>query len=136
MRFMFFDSPCKSLAFLRSSSNSSEDDDGASTTQVTEDIGSVVKLTANSLMEAGLDALSRELAKLRTGRASIGMLDHIVVGTGGVKMNLNRISLVTIIDSKTWSITPYDPEKEVNSRAPGARTRVWCHGERPRLLPC
>ncbi|KNA25185.1 hypothetical protein SOVF_009030 [Spinacia oleracea] len=88
----------------------SKDDGGASTTQVTEDIGPVVKSTANSLMEAGLDALSRELAKLRTGRASIGMLDHIIVDTGGVKMNLNRIALVTIIDSKTLSITPYDPE--------------------------
>ncbi|KMT11564.1 hypothetical protein BVRB_5g108810 [Beta vulgaris subsp. vulgaris] len=85
-------------------------DDDASATQVVEDIGPVVKSTANSQMEAALDALSRELMKLRTGRASTGMLDHIIVETGGVKMNLNRMALVTIIDPKTLSITPYDPE--------------------------
>ena len=40
----------------------------------------------------------------------VGMLDHIIVETSGVKMNLNRLALVTIIDSKTLSITPYDPQ--------------------------
>ncbi|XP_021769580.1 uncharacterized protein LOC110733819 [Chenopodium quinoa] len=88
----------------------SKDDDSANTTQVVEDIGPVVKSTASSQMEAALDALSRELTKLRTGRASTGMLDHIIVETSGVKMNLNRIALVTIIDSKTLSITPYDSD--------------------------
>lgn len=88
----------------------SKDDDGASNTQVVEDIGPVVKSTASSQMEAALDALSRELIKLRTGRASTGMLDHIIVETGGVKMNLNRMALVTTIDPKTLSITPYDPD--------------------------
>ncbi|KAL2900928.1 Ribosome-recycling factor [Bienertia sinuspersici] len=88
----------------------SKDDDAASATQVVEDIGPVIKSTASSQMEAALEALSRELMKLRTGRASTGMLDHIIVETSGVKMNLNRIAMVTIIDSKTLSIMPYDPE--------------------------
>lgn len=87
----------------------SRDDDNASTAQV-EDIGPVVKSTAVSQMEAALDALSRELVKLRTGRASPGMLDHIIVETSGVKMALNHLALVTVIDSKTLSITPYDPQ--------------------------
>uniref|UniRef100_A0A7C8ZTI1 Uncharacterized protein n=1 Tax=Opuntia streptacantha TaxID=393608 RepID=A0A7C8ZTI1_OPUST len=47
----------------------SRDDDDASTARV-EDIGPVVKSTAVSQMEAAIDALSRELVKLRTGRAS------------------------------------------------------------------
>ncbi|KAJ8428165.1 hypothetical protein Cgig2_028285 [Carnegiea gigantea] len=87
----------------------SRDNDNASTAQV-EDIGPVVKSTAVSQMEAALDALSRELVKLRTGRASPGMLDHIIVETSGVKMALNHLALVTVIDSKTLSITPYDPQ--------------------------
>lgn len=85
----------------------SRDDDNANTAQV-EDIGPVVRSTAVSQMEAALDALSRELVKLRTGRASPGMLDHIIVDTSGVKMALNHLALVTVIDSKTLSITPYD----------------------------
>ncbi|KAL9247056.1 hypothetical protein vseg_020527 [Gypsophila vaccaria] len=88
----------------------SKDDDNAGAGQVVEDIGPVVKSTAVSLMEAAVEALSRELTKLRTGRASTGMLDHIIVETHGVKMRLNQIAIVTIIDSKTLSITPYDPD--------------------------
>ncbi|CAO2820222.1 unnamed protein product [Amaranthus hypochondriacus] len=88
----------------------SKADDDANASQVVEDIAPVVKSTAISQMEAALEALSRDLTKLRTGRASTGMLDHIIVETSGVKMNLNRLALVTIVDSKTLSITPYDPQ--------------------------
>lgn len=38
------------------------------------------------------------------------MLDHIIVETGGVKMPLNRIALVSVLDQKTLSVNPYDPE--------------------------
>ena len=37
------------------------------------------------------------------------MLDHIIVETAGVKMPLNRMAVVSVIDSKTLSVTPYDP---------------------------
>lgn len=38
-----------------------------------------------------------------------GMLDHIIVETGGVKMPLNHLAVVSVLDSKTLSINPYDP---------------------------
>jgi ribosome recycling factor len=41
---------------------------------------------------------------------STGMLDHIIVETGGVKMPLSRIALVSVLDPKTLSVNPYDPE--------------------------
>ncbi|XP_057489692.1 uncharacterized protein LOC130775590 [Actinidia eriantha] len=90
--------------------------DDAITVEVV-DIGPSVKATAVSLMEAAIDSLSRELSKLRTGRASSGMLDHIIVETGGVKMPLSRLAVVSVIDSKTLSVTPYDPDalKELES---------------------
>lgn len=37
------------------------------------DLGASIKATAVSQMSAAVDALSRELAKLRTGRASSGV---------------------------------------------------------------
>lgn len=83
-------------------------DDGSTVESV--DIGATVKTTALSQMEAAIDSLSRELMKLRTGRASIGMLDHIVVETRGVKMPLNGIAAVSVLDPKTLSITPYDSD--------------------------
>ncbi|KAL8251361.1 hypothetical protein R6Q59_035054 [Mikania micrantha] len=72
-------------------------------------LGPIIKQTAISEMEAAIDAVSNELSKLRTGRASAGMLDHIIVETGGVKMPLNRMAVVSVLDSKTLSVTPYDP---------------------------
>ncbi|XP_076949572.1 uncharacterized protein LOC143622264 [Bidens hawaiensis] len=72
-------------------------------------LGPVIKQTAISEMEAAIDAVSIELSKLRTGRASAGMLDHIIVETGGVKMPLNRMAVVSVIDPKTLSVTPYNP---------------------------
>lgn len=74
------------------------------------DIGSTVKSAAVSQMEAAIDALSRDLMKLRTGRASAGMLDHIIVETNGAKLPLNHVAVVSVIDVKTLSVTPYDQD--------------------------
>lgn len=74
------------------------------------DIGPSVKVTATAQMDAAIVSLSQQLSKLRTGRASSGMLDHIIVETRGVKMPLSRGAVVSVIDSKTLSITPYDPD--------------------------
>lgn len=85
-------------------------DDSAESIVVAPDIGPTVKTNASSQMEAAIDALSRELTKLRTGRASPGMLDHIIVETGGIKMPLNHVAVVSVLDSKTLSVNPYDPD--------------------------
>lgn len=96
----------RSFAKGRKSKGGGDDD----TVQVTEDIGRVVKSAAVSQMEAAMDALSRELSKLRTGRATPGMLDHIIVETNGMKMPLNRLATVSVLDPKTLSVLPYNPE--------------------------
>ncbi|KAJ7974772.1 Ribosome-recycling factor [Quillaja saponaria] len=81
-----------------------------STLEVSPDVGPTIKASAVSQMEAAIAALSGELQKLRTGRASPGMLDHIIVETSGVKMPLNRIAVVSVLDPKTLSINPYNPD--------------------------
>ncbi|KAL1553308.1 ribosome-recycling factor-like [Salvia divinorum] len=78
-----------------------DDDEGV-------DLGVSVKANALSQMNAAVDALSRELAKLRTGRASAGMLDHIMVEHYGVKTPLNRMAVVSVLDPKTLSVAPFD----------------------------
>ncbi|XP_062105505.1 uncharacterized protein LOC133817112 [Humulus lupulus] len=87
----------------------SKDDSAASSVEVLPDMGPTIKSNATSQMEAAIAALSGELTKLRTGRASAGMLDHIIVDTGDVKLPLNQIAVVSVIDSKTLSINPFDP---------------------------
>lgn len=84
-----------------------EDDHGDTEKDV--NLGANVKATSISQMESAVDALSRELTKLRTGRASSGMLDHIMVEHFGVKTPLNRMAVVSVLDPKTLSVTPYDP---------------------------
>ncbi|KAF3337928.1 ribosome-recycling factor [Carex littledalei] len=85
-----------------------EQDEG-DTVQAVATIGPAVKSAATSQMEAAVVALARELSKLRTGRAQAGMLDHIIVDSGGVKVALNRVAVVSVIDPQTLSVTPYDP---------------------------
>ncbi|XP_068646236.1 uncharacterized protein [Aristolochia californica] len=86
-----------------------DDDDEDGGVKVDRNIGPTVKATALAQMDAAVIALSRELSKLRTGRAAPGMLDHINVETNGVKMPLTRIAVVSVIDSQNLSVTPYDP---------------------------
>jgi len=46
------------------------------------DIGPTVKAAASSQMEAAIDALSRDLTKLRTGRAAPGTSHLFLSGLG------------------------------------------------------
>uniref|UniRef100_A0A0D9W6J5 Ribosome-recycling factor, chloroplastic n=1 Tax=Leersia perrieri TaxID=77586 RepID=A0A0D9W6J5_9ORYZ len=87
----------------------SKDNGRGDTVQDTPDIGPTVKSAATQQMEASVVALSRELSKLRTGRASPGMLDHIIVETADVKVPLNRVAVVSVLDAHTLSVMPYDP---------------------------
>ncbi|GJN27208.1 hypothetical protein PR202_gb15207 [Eleusine coracana subsp. coracana] len=87
----------------------SKDDGRGETVQAAPDIGPTVKAAATSQMDAAVVALSRELSKLRTGRATPGMLDHIMVETPDVKVALNRIAVVSVLDAHTLSVMPYDP---------------------------
>lgn len=58
-----------------------EDDSAGDTVQFVPDIGPTIKAGAASQMDAAIVALSRELAKLRTGRASAGTLtsDRVIL---------------------------------------------------------
>ncbi|KAJ4841651.1 hypothetical protein Tsubulata_034082 [Turnera subulata] len=107
----------------------SKDDSGDSTAEAVN-IGPAVKESARSQMDAAVVALSRELTKLRTGRASAGMLDHIIVETGGVKLPLTRLAVVSVLDPKTLSVNAYDPntlkelEKAIVSSPLGLNPKV------------
>ncbi|KQJ83294.1 hypothetical protein BRADI_5g14160v3 [Brachypodium distachyon] len=87
----------------------SKNDSRGDTVEAVPDIGPTVKSTATAQMETAVVALSRELSKLRTGRASPGMLDHIMVETADTKVGLNRIAVVSVLDAHTLSVMPYDP---------------------------
>lgn len=50
-----------------------------------------------------------DLKKLRTGRASAGMLDGVMVVAYGSPMPLNQVANVTVPEAQLLQITPFDP---------------------------
>ena len=56
-----------------------EDEGGVSTIEIPPNVGPNIKANAVSQMEAAMAALSAELNKLRTGRASPGILLVVIV---------------------------------------------------------
>jgi ribosome recycling factor len=63
---------------------------------------------AQHRMEQGLEALKRELAHLRAGRASTGLVEHIKVHAYGSEMPLNQVAAISAPEATTLLISPYD----------------------------
>ncbi len=61
-------------------------------------------------MEKSVEAFKSELAKVRTGRASLALLDDILVDAYGSSMPLNQVGTLTIPESRTIAIQPWDPQ--------------------------
>lgn len=59
-------------------------------------------------MEASIESCKRDLARIRTGRASINLLDGIKVMAYGSPMPLNQVGSVTIPESRLLVIQPWD----------------------------
>jgi ribosome recycling factor len=63
---------------------------------------------AKNRMGKALESLEGDFAKLRTGRASTSLVEDIQVEYYGTPTPLNQISSVSIPDSRTISIQPWD----------------------------
>jgi len=61
-------------------------------------------------MENSLGAFKSELTKIRTGRASLSLLDGIKVDAYGSPMPLNQVGTLTIPESRQIVIQPWDPQ--------------------------
>jgi ribosome recycling factor len=61
-------------------------------------------------MEKSLEAFKTELTRIRTGRASLSLLDGIKVEAYGSPMPLNQVGTLTIPESRQIVIQPWDPQ--------------------------
>ena len=59
-------------------------------------------------MGSSLKNFKESIQKIRTGRANPNMLDGIMVDYYGVDTPLNQCCSITVEDSKTLSLTPWD----------------------------
>lgn len=62
----------------------------------------------SSKMQKAVDALARDLAAIRTGRASPGLVEHIKVNYHGVLTPLNQIASIAVPEAKMILIQPWD----------------------------
>jgi ribosome recycling factor len=59
-------------------------------------------------MEKALDSLNKDFGKLRTGRASTSLVEDIKVDYYGTPTPMNHIASISIPDSRTIAIQPWD----------------------------
>ena len=55
------------------------------------------------------DGLKKELATIRTGRASPNLIEHIKVDYAGVATPLNQIAGISVPDPRLLVVQPWDP---------------------------
>lgn len=59
-------------------------------------------------MDGALEALRKELAGLRTGRASASLLDPVMVEAYGQKMPLNQLGTISAPEARLITVTVWD----------------------------
>lgn len=67
-----------------------------------------LKKTTEQKMGKSIEAFKGDLAKVRTGRAHTGLLDHISVDYYGNPTPLNQVAKVVLLDSRTIGVTPFE----------------------------
>jgi ribosome recycling factor len=67
-----------------------------------------LKKTTDQKMDKTIQTFKADLAKVRTGRAHTGLLDHIQVDYYGTPTPINQVAKVTLIDSRTIGVTPFE----------------------------
>ena len=67
-----------------------------------------VKSTAEQKMGKSIEALKHDFAKIRTGRAHAGLLDHIHVDYYGSSTPLSQVASVTLADARTIGVQPFE----------------------------
>jgi len=66
------------------------------------------KEQARRRMEKAVEVLRNEFARVRTGRASTGILDHILVDYYGTPTRLNQLATLAVPESRLITIQPWD----------------------------
>lgn len=61
-------------------------------------------------MASSIEALKRELVKIRTGRATLSLLDSVKVKAYGSMVSMDQVGAMTIPESNMIAIKPWDPQ--------------------------
>jgi ribosome recycling factor len=64
--------------------------------------------TSQDKMHKAVEAVDHEFASLRTGRASVALIDNVQVDAYGSKMPLKQVGTISTPDARTIMIQPFD----------------------------
>ena len=67
-----------------------------------------IRTGAQQKMDKSVEALRHDLAKIRTGRAHTGLLDHIQVDYYGSMVPLSQVANVGLGDARTITVQPWE----------------------------
>ncbi len=67
-----------------------------------------LKKSTETKMHKSVEAFKVDLAKVRTGRAHSGILDHVTVDYYGTQTPINQIAKITLIDGRTIGVSPFE----------------------------
>jgi len=70
-------------------------------------IAEIKKATEQKMLKS-IEALKHDLAKVRTGRAHPGILDHVQVDYYGSPVPINQVANITLIDARTIGVQPWE----------------------------
>lgn len=67
-----------------------------------------VKKNAEQKMQKSIETLKADLAKVRTGRAHVGILDHVQVDYYGTPTQISQVANITLLDARTIGVQPWE----------------------------
>jgi ribosome recycling factor len=67
-----------------------------------------IKKGAEQKMQRSIEAFKGDLAKIRTGRAHTGLLDHIQVDYYGSPVPISQVANLTLVDARTIGVQPWE----------------------------
>ncbi|TXI43673.1 ribosome recycling factor [Methylophilus sp.] len=67
-----------------------------------------IKKSAEQKMHKSLESLKTDLAKIRTGRAHTGLLDHVMVEYYGSMVTVSQVANINLGDARTLNVQPYE----------------------------
>ena len=67
-----------------------------------------IKTDAEARMKKSVEALRQDLSKLRTGRATTNLVDHLKVNYYGSDVPLSQVAAIAVVDARSLTITPWE----------------------------
>jgi ribosome recycling factor len=67
-----------------------------------------IQKDAQTRMNKSIESLRHDLTKVRTGRASTALVDHLKVNYYGSDMPLSQVATIAVSDARTLTITPWE----------------------------